>query len=248
MAAKILGHYKGFSLYEDLSGIISRVESKLQIAEYDVAQRTIAFEELPPSKGQEFLKPFADAIAERMVIRLQYKRFDKPRPWPHVLHPDLLKEYRNRWYLLGFNPKVDKITTYALDRVVAYEPLPDEAYVANTILDPEAYFRHTIGITFTGEEPIRIRVLVKQPFVPYVETQQLHASQQKVEERADGCLYEVLVVDNLELQTLLLGLADLITVEEPAYLREEMAQRLQVALNSYSEDIKKEVHHRPTQL
>src|SRR5690606_2282314 len=249
MAAKILGHYKGFTLHEDLTGIISRMESKLQVAEYDVAQRTIAFEELPPSKGQEFLKPFADAIAQRTVIRLQYQRFDRPAPWPHVLHPYLLKEYRNRWYLLGFNPKVDKITTYGLDRVVDFETLPDEDYIPNTVLDPEAYFRHTIGITFTGEEPIRVRLLVKPSFVPYVETQPLHASQKKVDERADGCLYELLVVDNPELQTLLLGLGDLITVEEPAHLRDAMSQRLQVALNSYSKDIKNEAHrHRPTQL
>lgn len=233
IAAKILGHYKGFDLHEDLSGIVARVETKLQVAEYDRAQQIIQFEGLPSSKGQEFLKPFADAITQRTVIKLKYQRFDKPGPWTHTLHPYLLKEYRNRWYLLGYNPKVDKITTYALDRVVGYEPVPDGEYVRNVALDVEEYFRHTIGITFTGEPPIRVQLLVKQFFIPYLETQPLHASQRRVGERPDGALFEITVVNNPELQTLLLGFADIISVEEPAELRKQLAERLKEGLLPY---------------
>ncbi|MGK6352727.1 helix-turn-helix transcriptional regulator [Parapedobacter sp. DT-150] len=242
IAAKILGHYKGFNLHDDLSEIVTRVETKLQVAEYDDAQRVIQFEGIPPSKGQEFLKPFADAITQRTVLKLHYQRFDKPGPWEHVLHPYLLKEYRNRWYLLGFNPKVDKITTYALDRIVGYEPLPEVKYITNIALNPDEYFRHTIGITYTGEPPIRIRLFVKQDFIPYLETQPLHASQRRVGERTDGAVYELEVVNNPELQTLLLGFADIITVEEPAVLRNQLGQRLQAASSAYGEIVNKEDH------
>src|SRR5690606_9294935 len=104
------------------------------------------------------------------------------------------------------------------------------------------YFRHTIGITYTGEPPISIRLFVKQDFVPYLETQPLHASQRRVEDRADGAVYQIEVVNNPELHTLLLGFAAIITVEEPAELRNQLSDRLRNASANY-QAVNKEDRH-----
>lgn len=231
IAAKVLGQYKGFNLYHDLSQVLERVESQAHAKQYKEVGRIIEFERLPDNMGQEHLRPLMDAIHNKAVLRLIYKRFDAPDTREHTLHPYLLKEYRNRWYLLGLNDKHRKITTYALDRIVSYEAFADGAYIENTTFDPQIYFRNTIGITYTGETPLEVTIKVVPEFAPYLLTQPLHESQRLLDKTEDGgTLFLLEVVDNPELRTLLMGYASMVSVVSPDSLRQGMREELHRAI------------------
>lgn len=233
ITAKVLGQYKGFDLYDDLSQVLERVESRAHAKQYKEMGSIIEFEQQPGSQGQEHLRPLMDIIRNKAVLKLMYKRFDAPETREHTLHPYLLKEYRNRWYLLGLNEKHRKITTYALDRIVSYETRSDIAYIDNTVFDPKVYFRNTIGITYTGEAPVRITLFVEKDFVPYLLSQPLHGTQEMLEQTENGAYFQLEVVNNPELKTLILGYVDVMSVVAPADLKAEFAGKLKQAQNRH---------------
>ena len=78
----------------------------------------IQIEKAPAQKGNENIQPLLEAIMERQVIELHYKSFFSDKEKVHILHPYLLKEYRNRWYVIGLHDFHKNITPFALDRII----------------------------------------------------------------------------------------------------------------------------------
>ena len=58
----------------------------------------------------------------------------------------MLKEYRNRWFLIGASKK-KAILTLALDRFVSVTEISGEKYLKNTFFDIDTYFDDTIGVS-----------------------------------------------------------------------------------------------------
>ena len=66
---------------------------------------------------------------------------------PFAISPYLLKEYRNRWFIIYYDYERNGICNYALDRIVFIEPYVDKPFVENTFFDPEHYFDNIVGVT-----------------------------------------------------------------------------------------------------
>ncbi|MHB1177252.1 MAG: helix-turn-helix transcriptional regulator [Daejeonella sp.] len=226
LAAKILGQYKGFSFFEDLTSVLEKVETRVQVRLSENLQKIVQFEHIPESIGIEYIRTLMDMITSGQVVELTYKRFNSKETKKHILHPYLLKEYRNRWYVLGLNHKHSKITTYALDRISHIEEMSDMDYIKNTSFNPDTYFKDTIGVTYSGEDPVEVILQVINDFVPYLLTQPLHESQQTISQNAEGLTIKLILVINEELQTLLMGYADLITILSPESLKKIIQQKL----------------------
>jgi len=235
LAAKVLGQYKGFSFAADLSGILDKLETRVNLNHSDKLQNAVRFEDIPPSKGLEYIGILMDMISNEHVVEISYERFNSDETKKHVLHPYLLKEYRNRWYILGLNAKHNGITTYALDRINGIEGLEHIQYVKNKSLDPDTYFNHTIGITTSGEDAVDIILEIDKDFAPYFLTQPIHASQKVLEEKHGKVLLALNLIINTELETLLLGYADRITVISPEILKKSLIHKLQTSHNKYLE-------------
>lgn len=233
LAAKVLGQYRGFSFIDNLSGILEKLETRIKLNQTNELQHIVQFEHIPESKGTEYIKPIISAISNKTVIELGYKRFDSPETKIHIIHPYLLKEFRNRWYVIGLNEKHQKITTYALDRIVSVALRQETEYDLTSSFNVDTYFKHTIGISYSGQEPIDVVIEVAQDFVPYLLTQPLHESQLLIEEKANYSVFNLHLVINNELETLLAGFSDFITVRSPSQLKEMLIRKLQIASQSY---------------
>lgn len=233
LAAKILGQYRGFSFIEDLSGILNKLETRIKVNQANELQHIVQFEHIPESMGTEYIHKLIDAISNKNVVELEYKRFDSPEIKSHIIHPYLLKEFRNRWYLLGLNEKHRKITTYALDRIAGLDLVQDIEFKTSHSFNPETYFKHTIGISYSEEEPMDVLIEVVHDFVPYLLTQPIHESQQLMEEKPGSSLFKLHLVINNELETLLAGFSDFITVHSPPSLKQMLIAKLKKAQKNY---------------
>lgn len=236
IAGKILGQYKGFKLQQDLQAIAEKLEDKKLKTRFRAIERVIEFEQANEIGGKEFLQPILDAIQNKEVLNIEYKRFDAEKMKCHTVHPYLLKEYRSRWYLLGLNHKHQVITTYALDRMIEIKTTYDPDYIGNDVFDPTVYFKNTIGITYQGESPIKVTLFVEKVFVPYIITLPLHSTQKLIERTEEGALFELEVIINPEFETLILGYADLITIVGPEELRLNFINKLDHAKKRYEEN------------
>ncbi|HEY1010274.1 MAG TPA: WYL domain-containing protein [Daejeonella sp.] len=234
LAAKVLGQYKGFGFIDDLSGILDKLETRIEVNKAEELQQVVQFEHIPESRGTEYMRGLIEAILRKIVIEISYQRFGSDEIKKHRVHPYLLKEFRNRWYVVGMNAKHRDITTYALDRILGIEALDDISYETSNSFNPETYFKHTIGISYSGEAPVEVIIEVVYDFVPYLLTQPLHQSQQLIEKKAGSSVFKLHLVINNELETLLAGFGDFITVHSPAQLKQMLITKLQKAQKNYS--------------
>lgn len=227
----VLNRFQGLPQFEWVSELNARFKSTLMM---DVStNQVIGFEENIDAKGKEYIAPLFDAIVNKQPLRLTYQRFSSSEPRMYVIHPYYLKQYRNLWYLLCYYEGHRGITTFALDRIVACEPVKI-AFCANNEVDFTDYFDMAIGVSIDNEKGTeRIRLWVSNEQYRYVETKPIHGTQRVVERRDDGVVIEIDVQRNYELMQLILSFGDAVEVLAPECLRQEVIGRLKRAMRRY---------------
>ena len=117
----------------------------------------IDFEKNENLKGLEFLDPIYQAILNKKVLEITYQSFKARKAQPIVFHPYLLKEFNNRWFLLGVKKAKQAFTTLALDRMHGIELKEDVLYAEDPSFDSENYYRDVIGVTVSeGIRPMKL--------------------------------------------------------------------------------------------
>ena len=92
------------------------------------------------------------------------------------MHPYLLKEYRNRWYLIGKSELKEKVITFGLDRI--FDPiLLEQTFRVDNNFSVDNFFKHSIGITVFNELPDEIIIETNPILSKYLISQPLHHSQ-----------------------------------------------------------------------
>ncbi len=223
---EMLKQFKDFSLFSELGGIIQRLEDKVHTEKTKKAS-IIHLEKNENLKGLEHLDVLYQAILKKLCLNITYQSFKAKKASKVVFHPLLLKEYNNRWFLLGKKNSSAKVMTLALDRIHKIDYNLEVPYIDEE-LDGDEYFNHTIGVTVLPEKYLRNVVLRIDPSnTPYVLTKPFHQSQEVLEhEESGGVVIQLKVDHNFELERLILGFADSIEVLEPKQLRERVKKKL----------------------
>src|SRR5690606_12091208 len=101
-------------------------------------------------KGLEYLDELYQAILKEMVVIITYKSFKARHPNTIVFHPYLLKEYNNRWFVIGKPHAEEKMLNLALDRIMGIDYNFNLDYQKRD-LDADTYYKDTIGVTVMDE-------------------------------------------------------------------------------------------------
>lgn len=235
-AADTLAQFRDIPLFRSYKTAIDKIVSKLRVNR-DPNDRTtdafIQFEEAPEVHGLEHLSTLAEAIKSRYRVDVAYSKFTSDNAEHYIVDPYLLKEYRNRWYLIGYNATLSDFRTYALDRIRSVERT-GETFEQNASFNPDNFFRHSIGITQLNSEPVQI-VLKSTPLqAKYLDSQPLHKSQE-LRYLDDGSAEVSLnVLITYELINEIMGYGKALEVISPPELRERIAAEFTAALQHYS--------------
>lgn len=144
---------------------------------YNRHRQIISFSNNPYLKNSNLLGTLFDFISNDVVIRLHYHTFNDTTIRSIDFHPYLLKQYNDRWFILGAADSDKVILTFALDRIDKVEPLPEKKYFPCT-KDLSERFEDIVGVTLFEERPIEHIVFwVSDVSKGYLETKPLHGSQ-----------------------------------------------------------------------
>lgn len=223
--SEILKQFKGFSHFSDLNVMVQKLEDKIY-SEKTRKNPIIEIEKNDDLKGLEFLDPIYQAIRDKKVIAIWYQSFKAKRPGKIIFHAFLLKEFRNRWFVLGSKKESKAILTLALDRIEKIEILPDEKYLVNEEFNASEYYKHVIGVTVNSMRPTNIHLFFNKENAPYVLTKPLHHSQQLISESREGIEIVIKVIPNFELEREILGFGETVKVLAPMSLRKRIKERL----------------------
>lgn len=235
----ILRQFKGFTHFREVDDMVNRLQHKIQMGKS--AQRSlIDFEKNEQLQGLEHLEGLYTAIVAQGVVEMEYQSFRSKAAQVFIFHPHLLKEYRNRWFVLGLRNEQLKPQIFALDRIKAFSNRTDVPFRYDATLDAE-WLQDTIGVSKTsGQEKFLVKFWISKEQTPYVLTKPFHHSQQLLENRADGsAVFSIEVVHNLELEREFLGFGQDLEVLAPRLLRKRMIDRLNWARANYLDEEQK---------
>lgn len=227
----ILARFKGMPQFEWIDEILVRVESSPHLNKNNTPS-IVGFEQNLFLKGLDFFGVLFNAILNKKVLRIEYKSFKNNEAYFMEIHPYFLKQYNNRWFLLGLNPKFQKLSNVALDRIVSFEEV-DKSYIENQEYDFVEYFEDAIGVSVDGYNTDRVLLGISKQIWPYIETKPIHGSQKVIERTPEFVIIELQVLLNYELESIILTMGEGMTVLAPDSLRAKIKNRIKAALENY---------------
>lgn len=205
---------------------LDELEARLGIFEKETTRPIIMLEDATGNSGINYFQPLFYFIVNKQTIRLFYKNFKMIEPEVKIVYPYLLKQYNNRWFLIGTDKGYSSLSIYALDRIIAIEPSTDN--FIDTNIDFVQYFEEKVGVSTQKDEIEKENILFKVvPYeIPYIKTKPIHKSQQLITQDATGAVFSIKVQINFELEQEFLAFSDFLEVLSPMRLRERMKSRI----------------------
>ena len=234
--AECLQVFSGYKLFDAFTSgiekVIDGVQARRVLKPSSNAKLIIQADSLVTHKGDEFMGDMVYAIDNRLKCEIEYLPYDQKKVSKRILLPLLLREYRNRWYLLSYRIDIGKIRTYALDRVKKFT-MTEEILDELTDFDPAKYFNHSFGITTpnTKVETIVLRFGKKE--IPYILSLPVHKTQKIIKQTKRSITISISVILSYEVYEYILSKSPDVKVISPAHLADEIAEKLKISAKKY---------------
>lgn len=237
-ALDILRQLQGFPQLASSIDIISKLNEQIS-RQTGASAPAMDMEHVEGYRGAQFIGTIYDAVRKQQTLAIEYQSFKARDAAKLVVYPYLLKEYRNRWFLIceKATNRAPQVNIFALDRIHSVELDKEHPFKKCVDFDPEHFFDDTIGVTKSiSDKARRVVIKVDRQQAPYVESKPFHKSQ-KVEQRfRDGSIQLSLkVVINNELERLILGYGGHAEVIAPPEFRARIAESVRIAAEHYKE-------------
>ena len=228
-ALQVLTCFEGMPQFEWVEDLGLRLNFGLR--QFREQRKLVAFEDSARNLGMEYFTPIFNAISEKITLNIDYQSFKRPESKEFVISPYFIKEYNNRWFVLGKSPGYQRISIFALDRIkhltnagVAYE---------DTDIDFDDYFENVIGVTISDHPVETVNIWISLQQLDYIETKPLHRSQCIIDKNDQGGVVEIEVIPNYELEQSIMALGEHAKVLAPDTLRERIKARIKASLKNY---------------
>lgn len=254
-----LGQFSGLDSFEWLHDLQEKLNDRKAFGrgEYDAddspTRKIISFSSNEYLTGKDLLGTLFSMIVNKKVIDVEYAPFgDETRTLR--LYPYLLKQYNNRWYLIG-TPLANGKYPYRkgfclslpLDRIGSINTVDGVAYI-DCDEDFEERFEDIIGVSYYENEPLTtITLAVRDSYTGYIDTKPIHGSQVKlpVEQQVvlhkkysgfDGyTFYRLSLKPNRELYNAIYSNGEDVLLITPESIRKKMVSELGNALNKLAD-------------
>ena len=237
-----LSRFKGMPQFEWVDEIAARLDAGLGLSHN--TEKIIEFEQNCYLKGLEFITPIYNSILYKKALIIEYQSFKKDISQSITLHPYFLKQYNNRWYVIGKNDASQFTMNLALDRITAIEE-SKKKYITNKSIDFNEYFEDIIGVTFNNEWKVESVVIkVSKELLPYIKTKPIHGSQKLKEQGSTHALISLDLIPNYELESLILSYGEGVEVLNPKPLRDKIKKRIELTFSNYKNNSADKLHNK----
>ena len=232
-ALELLTKITGIQQFEWVHDLMLKLNQGFSLSANDAP--IVEFDDNRDLKRRELFTQFYDAILYKKVLEIEYKPFDFKSPSKYIIHPYYLKEFNNRWYLLGLNAEIDKSDwNIAIDRVIDIKVLDHQVYIENKTIDWPHHFDDIVGVTFPYDRTVEdIELYFFGKTIHYVLTKPLHHSQKGTKVVDDILIVRFKLIINYEFESLILSFGENVKVIKPDSLRTAIEKRLRLSLKRY---------------
>ena len=230
-----LRQFKGFSYFEDLSAMLTKLEDKL-VRQKNQGRSFIHFDKNELYQGLDYIEPVYKAVAKKLTLLVKYQSFKADQPQERVFFPYLLKEYNNRWFVLGKAEGSRALLLFALDRIISLREASEVPFHNPPSPLIDRFFDDVIGVSKTSKQRARLIVMrIYKSDLPYILTKPIHPSQKILKEEENWVIFSIEVIWNFELEREILGRGERLEVLSPRRLREKVQRRAEALLEIYQQ-------------
>lgn len=222
-ATNTLMQFREVGIFKQFGYALDKIFDRVHIANNPLdsaVDNFVQFETVGETRGSEMLPDLLKAIKEKTLVTFGYSSFVADKLKERKVLPLLLKEYRNRWYLISYTIDKGKIITFGLDRMTQLK-LTNENYFNPIDFNADNYFKHSIGITSNDNAPEEVVFKVDKIGSKYIESQPLHSSQKLIKSGANRNTFQLTVLISEELKRVFLSYGDQVEIIKPKNLRAE---------------------------
>ena len=231
----MLNRFKGLPQFDWMEEVLARFEDTFKLkANVD---SVVSFEQNPYLRGIEHFTSLFNAIINKQVLKIEYKAsFGESQQYE--IHPYFLKQYNNRWFLIGKHKDSEYLSNFAIDRIEgfketskSYEPLAED-------IDFKEYFSDVVGVSLSNAPVEEVILKVSNRAYGYIVTKPLHESQSTVSTPMEDGYWQVTlkVQNNYELRSLLRSFGEQIEVIAPESLRKMMKDSADAMSRMYNDN------------
>jgi predicted DNA-binding transcriptional regulator YafY len=192
----------------------------------------ISFESKGTLRGLEYIAPLFRAIRQSLKVKISHTTFYRNTAHTYDVWPYMLKEYNERWYVVGWVVEKDEFRSFGVDRIDELV-VTDVSFDRDLKPDPAPFFKDAIGIIYSNQKAETV-VLAFHPFQgKYIKTLPLHDSQSILEDSDKVLRIQLFVLPNIELKRKILSYGSEVKVEKPEWLAQEIASELRKSIGQY---------------
>ncbi len=234
-ASQLLYQYRNVPIFSNFKSAIERINACFSLGfelGEPIINQAVQFERSVASNGMEWIDIIYEAISNKNAISFTYHNIYKKETKSYQLIPYLLKEHRNRWYLIGWSNDKNKYTTFGLDRLSELTII-DEKHKRRLDFNADGFFQYATGIMEGAYKPTEVSLTINHPISELVLLEPIHESQKIISQNANQIKLSVNVFVNEEFYLKILSMGANCTVTKPASLRKKMKEVIEAMGANY---------------
>ncbi len=227
-ALNILRQLSGESQFKDLESMVMRMEESFNIHRKRKDKSIIQFENSTNIKGQKWVAELKGMISSQKTLLIDYEPFGI-KAYKRTISPYLLKEYNNRWFLIGYDHDNKLMTNLGLDRILSSSQsiVP---YYQEPEFDPDSYSKEIVGVSIpTNSKKIKLKIKAHKKQKYYLDTKPLHKSQKMIKDSKEYGIFQLEVIPNFELESKILSNIESLEIISPKSFKDQILRRLETA-------------------
>lgn len=195
----------------------------------------VSFDDSKYFKGIENVREILIAVSQKRKIQFVHENFFSNTFKKYEISPLLLKEYENRWYVIGVPEGMNEIRTFGIDRITELSLGKISRLKRSSFKSQLKSFDNIIGLNFDQGEPVKVRLLIDGVHIKYMKSLPLHHSQVIHSENDKGqCFVDFFLIPNYEFMTQILKIGEEAEVIYPIELKKEIKNVLTRTLEKYN--------------
>ncbi len=229
-SAQLLYQYRDVPVFADFKNAIERINTRFSLGidmEDKVLNEIVHFESAKSVHGMEWIDLIYEAIRNKFAIRFTYNNIYKKKTSDYLLIPYLIKEHRNRWYVIGWSIERNDYLTFALDRIKTLEVIATKQTAdlkERSAFKADGFLQHATGIMEGSRKPELVELVISEPISQLVLLDPIHHSQKLISEKNGTIKISMTVYVNEEFRLRLLGFGPWCKVSKPTALKRSMAE------------------------
>ena len=181
--------------------------------------------------SEETWSTILEALRHNRALSFTYKAPLASQSKKKVFHPYQLVSYRGLWYLIGFNPEINRIVNYSTIRIMDLVLLKERFELLSDI-KIEDYIDPEMGM-YISEEKYNVKIYFYKWVAPYVSERIWHRTQKIIENDDGSIMFEFQTNQLVQTAQWIMSWGDGALVIEPDELKQKIMDTVQNMTKQY---------------